>query len=304
VFFVIIGLVLVGAAVTLLLRAISTSRMRATENLGAIQAYGYGGAQAPETSGGPLRGVVDEIADVVGGIMAGRFGKSREAELRRELVAGGLYSLSPRKFMGYQLISALSFPVTWTWFATTMSLGGALVVLGDIAAIGVGWWAPLVIVRRRARFRLQEIDDRLPELIDLLVVTVEAGLGFTGSLKLAAERLPGALGDELRLALQEQAFGLATSEVLVNMLGRTETPGMRSFVRSVVQGESLGVSIGQILRNLSSDMRKRRWAAAEERAQKAPVKMLFPLVFLIFPAMFVVLLGPAVYAFMEALGGA
>jgi tight adherence protein C len=167
----------------------------------------------------------------------------------------------------------------------------------------MGWMSPLVLVRRRARFRLAAIDRRLPELIDLLVVTVEAGLGLTGSLQVAAERLKGALGDELRLSLQEQNFGLATSEALVNMLARTETPGMRAFVRSIVQGESLGVSIGQILRNLSEDMRKRRRATAEERAQKAPVKMLIPLVFLIFPAMFVVLLGPAVFAFIEAIGG-
>ena len=119
----------------------------------------------------------------------------------------------------------------------------------------------------------------------------------------SARSLLRPLGEELRLALQEQNFGLATSEALVNMLGRAETPGMRAFVRSIVQGESLGVSIGQILRNLAEDMRKRRRAAAEERAQKAPVKMLIPLVFLIFPAMFVVLLGPAIFAFLEAIRG-
>jgi tight adherence protein C len=78
---------------------------------------------------------------------------------------------------------------------------------------------------------------------------------------------------------------------------------MRSFVRSIVQGESLGVSIGTIMRNLALEMRKRRRAAAEERAQKAPIKLLFPLIFLIFPAMFIVLLGPAVFQFMEAFGG-
>ena len=88
-------------------------------------------------------------------------------------------------------------------------------------------------------------------------------------------------------------MGLATNEALANMLARADTPGMRSFVRSVIQGETLGVSIGQIMRNLAVEMRKRRRAIAEERAQKAPIKILFPLVFLIFPAMFVILLAPA-----------
>ena len=96
-------------------------------------------------------------------------------------------------------------------------------------------------------------------------------------------------------------MGLATNEALANMLERADTTGMRSFVRSVLQGETLGVSIGQILRNIASEMRKKRRAVAEERAQKAPIKILFPLVFMIFPAMFVVLLGPAVYSLLDAL---
>ena len=95
-------------------------------------------------------------------------------------------------------------------------------------------------------------------------------------------------------------MGLTTNEALANMLERADTPGMRSFVRSVLQGETLGVSIGQIMRNLAVEMRKRRRALAEERAQKAPIKILFPLVFLIFPAIFVIILAPAVYALLDA----
>ena len=147
-----------------------------------------------------------------------------------------------------------------------------------------------------------QIDYELPELIDLLVVSVEAGVGFSGSLRIAAERLTGPLGQELRLTLQEQNMGLSTTEALENLLVRADTPGVRSFVRSVIQGETLGVSIGQIMRNLAGEMRKRRKAAAEEQAQKAPIKMLFPLIFLIFPAMFVVLLIPAFINFFRAIG--
>jgi tight adherence protein C len=169
--------------------------------------------------------------------------------------------------------------------------------------LAIGWVAPLTLVRRRARMRLARVDYELPELVDLLVVTVESGLGFAGSLQVASERFGGPLGDELRLALQEQAMGLPTDQAMANMLSRADTDGMRSFVRSIRQGESLGVSIGQIMRNLSQEVRMQQKAYAEERAQKAPVKMLFPLIFLIFPAMFVVLLAPAMIEFAKAFHG-
>jgi tight adherence protein C len=175
--------------------------------------------------------------------------------------------------------------------------------LGTIVCGALGWWAPLQLVKDRAKRRLNGIDYELPELIDLLVVTIEAGLGFVGSLQMAAKRLQGPLGDELRLTLQEQNMGLSINEALQNTMRRCDTPSMRSFVRSVTQGETLGVSIGQIMRDLAQEMRRRRKQSAEERAQKAPIKILFPLVFLIFPAMFIVLLGPALMTFLHAISG-
>src|SRR5438445_795732 len=129
---------------------------------------------------------------------------------------------------------------------------------------------------------------------------VIAGLGLSAAFQLASERLSGPLGEELRIVLQEQRMGLQLLQAMENMLGRCDTPAMRSFVRAMVQGERLGVSVGQILRSLAVEMRKRRRAKAEEQAQKAPLKILFPLVFLIFPAMFVVILGPAVISVFQA----
>ena len=97
-------------------------------------------------------------------------------------------------------------------------------------------------------------------------------------------------------------MGLSMEEALRNMLTRCDTPSMRSFVRAIIQGETLGVSIGQIMRSLAVETRKRRRANAEQKAQKAPIKLLFPLIFLIFPAMFLILLGPAVFSIVKALG--
>jgi tight adherence protein C len=130
-------------------------------------------------------------------------------------------------------------------------------------------------------------------MIDQVVVTLEAGVGFAASLQLAADRMTGPLGVELRLTLQEQRMGLPLSESLTHLRDRVDSPNVRSFTRAVVQGERLGVSIGSIMRDLAVDMRKRRRQAAEEQARKVPVKILIPLVFFILPSIFVVLLGPA-----------
>jgi tight adherence protein C len=297
----IFGLVLLGFAVGLLGRALAMARLRTAETIGQIDYYGFAGREprvAPN-----LRHGLDELAGSLGGFVADRLGIMNEAELRRHLVSAGMYRLSPRMLMGYQLLSVVGMPAIWAWFAASVRLGPAMLLLGLIATLPLGWLAPVSVVRRRARDRLDQIDYDLPELIDLLVVTVEAGVGFSGSLQVASERLTGPLGDELRLTVQEQRMGLSTLDALENFNKRAPTPAVQSFVRAMVQGERLGVSVGQILRSLALEMRKRRRAAAEERAHKAPIKMLFPLVFMIFPAMFVVLLGPAVFSVIDALKG-
>jgi tight adherence protein C len=292
-----------GASMALIARAVAMPRMRAAETMGQIGSYGYTRSGEDDAEGGAVRGALDDIAGFLGGLVDRKLGGVKEAELRNELMAAGLYVITPKKFLGYRVLCAVSVPATWVWLAVVSAFPAFLGILGGFVAVMAGWVAPMTIVRNRSRRRLAQIDYDLPELIDLLVVTVEAGLGFSGSLQVAAERLEGPLGDELRLTLQEQSMGLSTVEALQNMLLRAETPAMRSFVRSIVQGETLGVSIGEIMRNLATEMRKRRRADAEERAQKAPIKILFPLIFLIFPAMFVILLGPAVFQFLEAFGG-
>jgi tight adherence protein C len=299
----IVGLLLAGAAVAMVARALAMPRARTADALAQIADYGYAGPRAPRSGKGPLTGALDNLANRTGAWVAERFGSLREAKLRDELMAAGIYGLTPRKFMGYRILSTISIPTLWLWSSSTGGYPAFLTVVGLLFCVVLGWMGPIVVVRKRAQRRLAQVDYELPELIDLLVVTVEAGLGFNGSLQVASARLRGPLGDDLRLAMQEQAMGLTTSEALSNMLTRCQTPLMRSFVRGVLQGETLGVSIGKIMRDLATDMRKRRRQAAEERAQKAPVKILFPLVFFIFPAMFVVLLGPAVYAFTRSFGG-
>jgi tight adherence protein C len=297
----VLGLALLGFATALLGRALIVSRMRTVETIGQIDYYGFTGPQ-PRLAPNLRRGL-DEVAGSLGGFVADRLGIMNEAELRRHLVSAGMYRLSPRVLMGYQLLTVIGMPAIWLWFAATVRLSTIVLVMGLFLAVPLGWLAPVSVVRRRGRDRLGQVDYDLPELIDLLVVTVEAGVGFSGSLQVASERLTGPLGDELRLTVQEQRMGLSSMDALENFLKRAPTPAVQSFVRAMVQGERLGVSVGQILRSLALEMRKRRRASAEERAHKAPIKMLFPLVFMIFPAMFVVLLGPAIFAVIDALKG-
>ena len=132
-------------------------------------------------------------------------------------------------------------------------------------------------------------------------MTLEAGLSFAQSLRLAATKIKEPLASEVRLTLQEQNMGLTLVEALENLLGRMNTPGIRMFARSVAQGETMGVSTGQIMRNLAVEMRKRQRAYAEERAQKAPVKVLFPILLLIMPSLFIVLLLPVMINIMKVL---
>ena len=296
--FLILGLFFLGVAVVALLKAMTVRRVRTTERLADIDEYGFTAeSTAPELSLGTEKSGIAAFVAAIGATVSQRFGSIREDDLRAELMAAGIYGTSPRTLIGYRVLAALLLPA-FIFFA-----GGASLLACALAfvMVFVGWMLPLVIVRRKARTRLHVIDRRLPDLIDLLVVTVEAGLGFGGALRLAAEHISGPLSDELRLTLQEQTMGLGVDEALSNMAIRADTPGMRAFVRALAQGERLGISIGHVMRNLAVDMRKRRRQMAEETAQKAPIKMLFPLVFMIFPSLFIILLVPAVLQIIKVL---
>ena len=145
----------------------------------------------------------------------------------------------------------------------------------------------------------ERVRAELPDVLDLLAVSVEAGLGFDGAVTKLTEHMEGALVEEFALTLGEIRIGESRHEALKKMTERVPTPELGAFVRSVVQADQLGISLGRILRVQAADSRLRRQAAAEEKAMKAPIKMLFPTVLFIFPAMFIVVLGPALLNLMH-----
>jgi tight adherence protein C len=298
----VIAVVMLAVAGMLVASAVIEPRVRRSEHMSQIEAYGYTGRELGEPKKRkPARTTIDDFASSLGDFVAGRVLNVKEDEVQRGLISAGFYNIGARRFLGYRVLLTISLPLLTLWL---LELGGAsslVVFLGTVVAVGVGWVGPNFYVHRRARLRLQKIDEALPALIDLLVVTLEAGVAFTGALRMSSERLTGPIGDEIRLTIREQSLGLSTLEALENWLRRCDTPSVRSFVRAMVQGDRLGVSIGQILRNQAIEMRARQKHLVEERAQKAPVKILFPLVFLIFPAMFVIILGPALFEIGKAL---
>jgi len=265
----------------------------ATGMLDQIGTYGYVAEATRGAAESAGRRPLDSLAGRLGDAAARRFGRFSESEVRQKLVSAGMYGTTPRKLLGYQVILAIFLALLLFWFIP--AAGGSLVLAVVFAAAGgaFGWFMPTVYVDRRRRLRFEEMDRQMPDMIDLLIVTIEAGLGILASMRVAGETLRDPLGQELRLTLQEQRMGLSVGEAITSLGKRADCPNMRIFVRALTQGEKLGVSIGTTMRNLAEEMRKRRKAKAEERAQKMPIKMLFPLLFFIFPAIFIVLLVPA-----------
>jgi tight adherence protein C len=297
------GVALLGGAAALLLRAVVLPRLHMEGQMRQIDAYGFSSKDPSQFLG--VDDAPHRFAAVAEGIghRAMRHVSVLKPLERRDLLAAGIYERSVESVHGMRILAAVGLPTSILALALIARSMSFLTIVAVCILAALGWLVPATIIRNRGRARLDRIDAALPELIDVLTATVEAGLGFAGSLSLCAERFEGPLGQELRLTLQEQTMGLSTNAALANMRERCDTPSVRAFVRAVAQGESLGVSIGAMMRNLAHETRKRRRAQAQERIQKAPVKMLFPLILLIFPALLIVLLYPAAHNVLTTLGG-
>lgn len=221
-------------------------------------------------------------------------------EIKRELAQAGDYDFQPEDILVRQLLGVLTGPVLAVVVnLSLLELGGAGLAVLILAFAGLGAWLPRSKLQTRARDRQRLLSKAIPDMIDLLIVAVEAGLGLGAALQVVAEKLPaGPLRDELRKTLQEIQLGKPRPQALRDLGQRTGTRELQVLTVALVQAESMGTSLGKALRAQSQIARDARWTRAQEAAQKAPVKMVIPLALFIFPVIFIMIFGPLLIDFL------
>ncbi|MBG0833279.1 type II secretion system F family protein [Planomonospora sp. ID67723] len=291
-------------AVVLAVRALTagrTSRLAAGRLEAVERVYGAGGA-AP---GAPAEPFADRVLRPLGA----RFGR-----LARRLTPAGMvgrmnrsltYAGNPPKWPVERVMQAKGLGLLAGGFIGLLygsGLGGATAVLGIAAGAGAGFFLPDLLVYNLGVRRQQEIARTLPDILDMLTVSVEAGLGFDAAVAQVRANAEGPMAGEFARMLREMQLGKPRTDALRAVSERTTVMELRSFASAVVQASELGIPIANVLREQAREMRLRRRQRAEEAAQKVPIKILFPLLFCLFPALFVIIIGPGALRIMELLG--
>jgi tight adherence protein C len=225
----------------------------------------------------------------------------REQLAKKVMLAGNPAGFEVDRLIVRKALGAISGVLWVPAILFGAHLSGLLAIFGIAVMWGGSFMLPELMVDRAVESRKKEIARSLTDMLDLLVISVEAGLGFDQALDRTAQSMEGPLADECRRLLHEVRIGASRSDALRAMDERTNVPELSSFILALLQADTFGVSISRILRSQAEEMRVHRRLAAQELAQKAPVKMLFPLVICIFPAVFIIILGPALITISKAL---
>jgi tight adherence protein C len=245
-----------------------------------------------------LRPLANRLSGFVARVTSQSFSERTE---KRLALAGHPGNLRVGDWLGIKAIGALvGAGLLFLLFGILgNNFGGGL----GLAVVGLlfGYTIPEFWLGGRVRKRQKAILLQIPDALDLLTISVRAGLGFDGALGKVVEKLKGPLTDEFRRALAEIRVGKTRREALRDIVPRTEVPALTNFIGAIIQAEQLGVSISKVLQVQSEQLRIERRQRAEEMAAKAPIKMLFPLVGCIFPSLFIVILGPAIILIMKNL---
>jgi tight adherence protein C len=291
--FIVLGVLCLAGAAYLVGEAVTLPARERRSSVGRAATYGKTRAPLSERQLPFKQRVLTPMGDRLAGFTLKLHPKTTIDGVSTRLLAAGLgRTISPTTFLALKSTFAIGGLVLGALFGGAVAGAGGVLLLA-IAAAGLGFIAPDFVVSSKARSRRDRIRAELPDALDLMAVSVEAGMGFDGAISKLTEHMHGPLADEFGLTLGEIRIGESRQDALKKLADRTDTPELSSFVRSIIQADQLGISLGRILRVQATDSRLKRQAAAEEKAMKAPIKMLFPTVLFIFPAMFLVILGPA-----------
>jgi tight adherence protein C len=245
-----------------------------------------------------LRPFIRQLADTLGRFQQARSKtpnvtqvKGIEAIQRKLALAGNPYRWTPADYLGVKAFATL---VLGGLFFFLMTIGGEPVYAFVFGGVGVlfGWFGPELLLRSKTQSRQKHIQRALPDALDLLVISVEAGLGFDAAIQRLVEKKDDALAIEFARVLAEMRVGRARRDALKDMVLRTQVPDLNNFVGAILQAEQLGVSVTKVLTVQAEQMRILRRQRAEEKAAQLQLKLIFPLAIFIFPALCVVIMGP------------
>ncbi len=236
----------------------------------------------------------------MGGVVR-RFAPASVIErLDEELVyAGGSATWTGERVLAVKVVLCPSLAIGTLLLLGALGIGGLGILVGVLLMGFVGYYLPEWILRNRSGKRQHIIQRTLPDALDLLSITVEAGLGFDAALDRVAREIRGPLGGELYRVVQEMRLGRSRADALRDLGERSNVDELKSFVLAMIQADIFGISIASVLQVQADELRLKRRQRAEEEAMKLPVKIIFPLIFGIFPALFVILLGPAALSIYE-----
>jgi tight adherence protein C len=230
------------------------------------------------------------VLSLLGGVLPGNY----RDRVHTQLVRGGLSGqFRAEEIISLQVLGGLVGGLLGALVVVTEAMGGGGAILLALLLPMCGAYAPKSWLDRKVLERVESIRRDLPDTLDLLAISVEAGMGFEGALHVVVQNFSSPLADEIARTLREMELGLPRREALQNLKKRAEVPELSNFVLTLTQADALGMPIGRVLKTAADEMRTRRRQWAREKAAKLPVKILFPLVLFIFPAIFVVLMGPA-----------
>ena len=289
-----IAIAMIFGAVYLLLTGLTVQQRDVALTVRKAKRYGTRNQREIETRRSLNDRLVGPLSNQVAAVVMRFLPRTDPAQIQSRLLAAGLgRSMTPQMYLaikgavvGFSVLLGLMALIA----GTAAPIIAILLIVGG-AALGI--IGPDFYINSRIRGRGVTMQAELPNVLDLLCVSVEAGLGFDSALVKLSERMQGPLVDEFSLVLHEMRIGESRAAALRNLSERVDVPEVSQFCRALIQADQLGIALSRILRVQSHDMRIKRQLAAEEKAMKAPVKMLFPTVIFIFPAMFVVALGPA-----------